>query len=137
LDETAGVESSLKKMKVVAFEPDDSVRKSAGGEAKTETVAINEAAQRNSNSKLDKTCGATKGHCPQTTAVLQKEMALSAENTPSSLPRVRTPDCSDCDGIVCLDVEVVSDGAFSQFSQIGAVLSMGGQCSSFGAQVGQ
>ena len=38
-------------------------------------------------------------------------------------------------GILCLDVETVSDGAFSQFSQLGAVLSIGGQTSTFGAQV--
>jgi hypothetical protein len=39
-------------------------------------------------------------------------------------------------GIVCLDVEVVSDGAYSQFSQIGAVLSIRGRIFSFRAQVG-
>jgi hypothetical protein len=37
--------------------------------------------------------------------------------------------------ILCLDVEVVSDGTYWQFSQLGAVLSKGGQISTFGAQV--
>ena len=40
-------------------------------------------------------------------------------------------------GILCLDVETITDGAYSQFTQIGAVLSMrGGRTSTFGAQVG-
>jgi hypothetical protein len=37
--------------------------------------------------------------------------------------------------ILCLDVEVVSDGTYWQLSQLGAVLSRGGQTSTFGAQV--
>jgi hypothetical protein len=45
---------------------------------------------------------------------------------------------SSCDGaILCLDVEVVSDGTYSQFSQIGAVLSTGGETSYFEAKVGK
>ena len=39
-------------------------------------------------------------------------------------------------GILCLDVETITDGAYSQFTQIGAVLSLGGgQTFTFGAQV--
>jgi hypothetical protein len=37
--------------------------------------------------------------------------------------------------ILCLDVEVVSDGTYWQFSQLGAVLSRAGQTYTFGAQV--
>jgi hypothetical protein len=37
--------------------------------------------------------------------------------------------------ILCLDVEVVSDGTYWQFSQLGAVLSRAEQTSTFGAQV--
>jgi hypothetical protein len=39
--------------------------------------------------------------------------------------------------ILCLDVEVVSDGIYSQFSQIGAVLYTEGQASYFEAKVGK
>ena len=39
--------------------------------------------------------------------------------------------------IVCLAVETASDGAYSQFTQLGAVLSVGGKTSTFGAQVGE
>jgi hypothetical protein len=38
--------------------------------------------------------------------------------------------------ILCLDVEVVSDGVYSQFSQIGCVLSVEGEISTFEAKVG-
>jgi hypothetical protein len=37
--------------------------------------------------------------------------------------------------ILCLDVEVVSDGVYSQFTQLGAVLSVEGQISTFEAKV--
>jgi hypothetical protein len=55
--------------------------------------------------------------------------AMSDSRTAAAAPRTSG-------GILCLDVETVSDGVYSQFSQIGAVLSLRGRTSAFGAQVG-
>jgi hypothetical protein len=40
-------------------------------------------------------------------------------------------------GILCLDVETVSDGAYTQFTQIGAVLSRRGEVFNYYAEVGE
>jgi len=44
---------------------------------------------------------------------------------------------ASCRGIVCLDVETISDGEYTQFTQIGAVLSLKGEVFDFYAQVGE
>ncbi len=40
-------------------------------------------------------------------------------------------------GILCLDVETISDGAYTQFTQIGAVLSRKGEVFNYYAEVGE
>jgi hypothetical protein len=63
-------------------------------------------------------------------------LSNEADNgTPHVLPIVFTSTTGIRDTILCLDVEVVSDGTYSQFSQLGAVLSAGGRISTFEAKV--
>jgi hypothetical protein len=64
---------------------------------------------------------------------------LVMDTKTSFMPDARkmTSSNSSCGAILCLDVEVASDGTYSQFSQIGAVLSAGGQTSYFEAKVGK
>jgi hypothetical protein len=59
--------------------------------------------------------------------------SMAGKETPHALHVTSTKGVSDI--ILCLDVEVVSDGAYSQFSQLGAVLSTGGRISTFEAKV--
>ena len=62
-------------------------------------------------------------------------MKMDAEALPAS-GKAAVSISSNFGGILCLDVETMSDGAYSQFTKIGAVLSVRGRTSTFGAQVG-
>jgi hypothetical protein len=72
-------------------------------------------------------------------AVVANNDQLVMDTKTSFMPDARkmTSSNSSCGAILCLDVEVASDGTYSQFSQIGAVLSAGGQTSYFEAKVGK
>jgi hypothetical protein len=63
--------------------------------------------------------------------------AALANKTGNNLSNNNSSSSSRGGAILCLDVEVVSDGTYSQFSQIGAVLSTGGQTLDFEAKVGR
>ena len=70
--------------------------------------------------------GAASGTYMTTTVPLPDQAALPGAGAASGT------------AILCLDVETITDGAHSQFTQIGAVLSMGGgQTFTFSAQVGE
>jgi hypothetical protein len=61
----------------------------------------------------------------------------SYSNRPSGMAGQETANAAEgsCGAILCLDMEVVNDGAYSQFTQLGAVLSVKGQISTFEAKV--
>jgi hypothetical protein len=71
-------------------------------------------------------------HCKTTAAPKSSLDSLVIDKSASFMMQLPKGFCR---GIVCLDVETVSDGLYTQFSQIGAVLSVRGQTFPFHAQV--
>jgi hypothetical protein len=145
------LDNNMKKMKIDVKEPNETAIKSTG-EAKVEAVTVILPSEESGDSQSGKLKQKTellfeleeKEEHKDVSTVSAAE--VSAETWLASInlltDQLHSLPSSDVmatarGGIVCLDVEVVTDGSYSQFSQIGAVLSIRGRCFSFGAQVGQ